>query len=73
MILRILDFFNILDYNRRISLTNVSLMLLIGKLLVSPNPDFGTIGTVIVAFANYAHKRSVSEQSGQDSQEAGHS
>jgi hypothetical protein len=69
MILKILDFLNILDYSKRISLTNVSLMLLVGKLLFTPSPDFAVVGSVIIAFANYAHKRSTSDQSGQDSQE----
>ncbi len=68
-LLRFLDFFNILDYSKRISLTNVSLMLLVGKLLVSPNPDFGTIGAVIAAFGNYAHRRGTNAKIGQNGQE----
>ncbi len=70
-ILKTLDFFNILDYSRRISLTNISLMLLVGKLLVTPNPDFAVVGSVIIAFANYAHKRSTNDKSGQDSEGSG--
>lgn len=67
-ILKILDFFNLLDYSNRISLTNLALIALVGKLLVTPNPDFATIGSVIIAFANYMHKRSTNDQSGQNSQ-----
>ncbi len=69
MILKILDFLNILDYSGRISLTNLALISLVGKLLISPNPDFATIGSVVVAMANYMHKRSINDKSGQDSQE----
>lgn len=61
--LRVLDFLNILDYSKRLSLTNISLVLLVGKLLVTPNPDFAVVGSVIIAFANYAHKRSTNQGS----------
>lgn len=61
-ILRILDFCNILDYDKRLSLTNIALIALIAKLIFSPSSDLATVGTTAIAFANYMHKRSVSNK-----------
>jgi len=55
--IKFLDFLNILDYNKRISLTNLALIVLVGKLAISQSPDLVTVGSVAIAMANYMHKR----------------
>jgi len=67
IILKILDFCNLLDYNKNLSLTNIALIALVVKLIVSPSPDLATVGSVVIAFSNYMHKRSTS-QGAQDDQ-----
>lgn len=59
--LKILDFCNILDYNKKLSLTNIALIALVIKLMISPSPDLATVGSVVVAMANYMHKRSTNQ------------
>ncbi len=61
-ITKILDFLNILDYSgTRLSITNIALIGLLIKVLVSPNVDWPSLVAIITAFANYAHKRSSSD------------
>lgn len=59
--IKTLDFCNVLDYNKRLSITNIALIALLGKLLLSTNTDWPSLVSVIVAFSNYAHKRVVSD------------
>lgn len=65
-IIKTLDFCNILDYNKRLSLTNIALIALVVKLVVSPSPDLATVGSVVIAFSNYMHKRSTNQGSQDD-------
>ncbi len=58
--MKILDFCNVLDYNKKLSITNIALIALLGKMLLAPNIDWPSLVAVIVAFSNYAHKRAVS-------------
>ncbi len=61
MLLKILDFLNLLSYDGKLSLTNIALIVLVGKLVVSPSPDLATVGSVVIAFANYMQKRSANQ------------
>lgn len=59
IVLKILDFCNLLDYSqKRLSLTNLALISLVLKLIITRNPDLSTIGTTVIAFANYMQRRS---------------
>jgi len=60
---KILDFCNVLDDTGRLSITNVAVMGLVGKLIITSNPDLATVGTTIIALVNYMHKRSVNNAS----------
>lgn len=66
VLIKILDFFNVLDYTKRISITNVAVMMLVGKLVFSPSPDLATVGVTVVSLLNYAHKRSISNSKDTD-------
>jgi hypothetical protein len=56
--IKLLDFLNLLDSDKRISLTNVGLVVLVAKLAFSGCNDLTAIAGVIAGFSNYAHKRS---------------
>lgn len=72
-ILKVLDFINVLEYDQsRISITNIALYGLIGKLIMAPNTDWPSLVAVIASFANYAHKRyTISKEPTQDANESG--
>lgn len=61
LVLKALDFCNLLDYNGKLSITNIALVALIAKLALSGNTDWPSLVAVITAFSNYAHKRVVSQ------------
>lgn len=60
---KILAFFNLLDNNGNVSITNVSAIILITKLALTSNPDLATVGSTAIALLNYAHKRSAIKDS----------
>lgn len=60
--LKILNFLNLLDENNCLSITNVGLIALVTKIVVSPTADWPSIVAVIASFSNYAHKRYVNSQ-----------
>lgn len=62
-IIKILDFCNLLDYNKKLSVTNVALLVLLGKILVAASIDWPSIVALIGTLANYAHKREVNDRS----------
>lgn len=56
-LLTILNFLNILDSEGRLSITNLGLICLLIKVMISPDADWSSIVAIVVAFANYMHKR----------------
>ena len=66
MIIKILDFLNVLDDSGRLSITNIAAMSLIAKLVFTSNPDLSTIGATAVGILNYMHKRQVISRSNDD-------
>lgn len=54
---RVINWLNLLDLEGKLSLTNVALVALVIKMLVSPNLDWPAVVTLITVFANYMHKR----------------
>lgn len=57
-LLRLLDFLNLTDDAGNLSITNISVILMVSKLVLTSNPDLATIGVTAVSFLNYMHKRS---------------
>lgn len=65
---RILAFCNLLEYDEnRLSITNIALIGLIFKLVITPQVDWPSIVAVITAFGNYSHKRYINSQVSDDS------
>lgn len=50
-------FFQLLDSDGNLSITNIGLIALLLKVLVHPQIDWASVTTLVLAFANYAHKR----------------
>jgi len=54
---RFLNFFSLLDVGGRLSLTNVAVYACLYKLVVTPSASLVDIGALLLALANYGHKR----------------
>lgn len=59
----ILTFFNLLDSEGHLSITNVAVVVALVKLVISPSASITEAGTLLIALANYAHKRVVNQSS----------
>ncbi len=64
MIIKVLDFCNLLDDSGRLSITNIAAIVLVTKLALTGNPDLATVGSTALGLLNYAHKRYVNSQPG---------
>jgi hypothetical protein len=60
--MKLLNFLSLLDSEGRLSLTNVAMYVILVKLAIAPNPGLADIGALLLALANYAHKRYVVSQ-----------
>ncbi len=58
---RLLTFLNLLDSENNLSITNLAIYLLVGKMMFSPALDWPSVTAMIVTFANYMHKRQVTD------------
>lgn len=58
-ITRAMNFLNLLDAQSKLSITNLAVIICLLKLVFSPSASITEAGTLLVALANYAHKRSV--------------
>lgn len=65
-----LAFCNVLDYNGNLSISNLSVIALISKLVITSNPDIATVGVTAVSILNYMHKRSSNAETGSSSKES---
>lgn len=54
---QIADFLNLLDAQGKLSITNVAVIVCLLKLAFAPAASITEAGTLLVALANYAHKR----------------
>lgn len=54
---KLLTFLNLLDAQGNLSITNVAVLVTLIKLAISPSASITEAGTLLVALANYAHKR----------------
>lgn len=64
----ILNFFNLLDSEQRLSITNVAVLVVLVKLALSPSASITEAGMLLATLANYAHKR-VTNQNNQTPEE----
>jgi hypothetical protein len=58
-LLATLKFLNLLDEENRLSLTNIGLIILVGKMALSSQSDWTSVAATVAGFANYMHKRNV--------------
>lgn len=58
-LLKILDFLNVLSDDKKLSITNLGLIMLITKMVIASSVDWPSVVAVIAAFGNYASKRVV--------------
>jgi hypothetical protein len=58
----ILKFLNVLDANENLSITNLAVIVALVKLAIAPTASITEAGTLLIALANYGHKRFVSSQ-----------
>ncbi len=59
MLTKVANFLNLLDIEGRLSITNVSLLIVLGKLVFIPEPSLPEICAFIATLANYSHKRMI--------------
>lgn len=64
----ILNFFNLLDSEQRLSITNVAVLVVLVKLAISPSASITEAGMLLITIGNYAHKR-VTNQNNQTPEE----
>ena len=67
-----LDFFNVLDYNGKVSITNVAMIGLFTKVMMAPTIDYPSVVALVTVCLNYVHKRGVSEKSRSVREESTH-
>lgn len=53
----ILNFLNVLDSEGKLSITNLAVIIVLVKLVIAPTASITEAGALLVALANYAHKR----------------
>ena len=58
----ILTFFNLLDADGHISITNLAVWITLIKLLISPSASLTEAGSLLIALSSYAHKRYVNNK-----------
>lgn len=54
---KLLNFFNLLDSEGKLSITNAAVYIVLYKLAISPNPSLLDAGALLITFLNYMHKR----------------
>ena len=64
----ILKFFNLLDRNNRLSISNVAVIVCVVKVAVAPQVSIVDAGALLVTLLNYSHKRSEANKAAKDEQ-----
>lgn len=57
--LNVLGFFQLIDHNNRLSITNIATMVVIVKIAMAVSIDWGVISALLITLLNYGHKRHV--------------
>lgn len=70
MLIKVLNFFSLVDNDQKLSLTSIALYTVLYKLAISTNPGFADIGALLLVLLNYAHKRYVNHDASVESAEA---
>lgn len=60
-LMKVLQFFRLVDENKQMSLTNIAVMVAIFKIAVTKASSMEDIGLLIVPMLGYAHKRYVNK------------
>lgn len=55
--MNILAFLRLTDENNQLSLTNISLMVVVVKIALTPQASLPDLGALLLGLANYAHKK----------------
>lgn len=55
--MKLANFLNLLDSENRLSITNVSVLIVLGKLIFIPEPSLTEVGMFLITMLNYSHKR----------------
>lgn len=61
MFLRILKFFNLLDSQDNLSVTNIAVIVCVTKIAIAPQFSITEVGALMVTLLNYAHKRYIND------------
>lgn len=61
MFLRVLQFFNLLDNDKNLSISNVAVIVCVTKIAIAPEFSITEVGALLVSLLNYAHKRYVND------------
>lgn len=61
-IISFLNFFNLLDSQNRLSITNVAVLIILGKMILAPSVSLTEVGALLISFINYGHKRFTNAQ-----------
>lgn len=56
-IMKALDFLNLLDYHKKLSITNVAVIIMVVKLAFIPTFNLTEVAAFFIAMLNYGHKR----------------
>lgn len=61
-LIRVLDFFNLLDHKKNLSISNIAVIILLVKIAMSPTIDWAVVSALLLSLLNYSHKRTVNSK-----------
>lgn len=61
MLIKILNFFSLVDNDQKLSLTSIGLYTVLIKLAIAPSPSLTDVGALLLVLLNYAHKRKTND------------
>lgn len=59
---KVLEFFNLLDNQGKLSITNLAVIVVLSKLIMAPAAGLTEAVTLLIALVNYGHKRMVNNK-----------
>ena len=66
--MKILQYLNLLDSEGRLSITNLSVIVVLIKLAIISNPSIAETGALFATLLSYAHKRHVNANSTEETE-----
>lgn len=55
--LKVLDFCSLISHDKKLSITNIAVIVLITKMALAPSIDWPTTAALMLSLLNYSHKR----------------